>query len=485
MEPVLLYMLRSSIILSLFYGFYKLFFCKNTFHTVNRCLLIIILFISVILPFFHFDFLPNNVQEGSSYIMDLSLLESFDQLEVNQHSTVIPWILIISTILLSGALFFLCRYIIGLIQIIKIIQGSEKHLITYNINLCISDSEVAPFSWLNYIVISRRDYNTDIDGAIIRHEKVHILKNHSADLILVDLFTCLFWFNPFSWLLKREIQSVHEFQADEEVINNGVDIKLYQLLLIRKSVGEHTFALANNFRKRDLHKRITMMIKTKTNNRKKWVYTAVLPVLLLSMIVLSIPKLNAQTVEEEPAKPIKVVRTLSMDSVLVEVDTDVVKISETKIDTLTRVRKEIQTEIQLRGEGVDNLLYIVDGEKVTKEAIKKINPNDILAVNVLKSKASIEQYGEEGKDGVIIITTKSNPNISEIEINEGVKKNIEKRLIIIDGEKMPKDFDLNIKDSTDIESVTVLKDEPAVDKYGEEGNNGVIIIKRKIKKQTK
>lgn len=464
MEPVLLYMLRSSIILSLFYGFYKLFFCKNTFHTVNRCLLIIILFISVILPFFHFDFLPNNVQEGSSYIMDLSLLESFDQLEVNQHSTVIPWILIISTILLSGALFFLCRYIIGLIQIIKIIQGSEKHLITYNINLCISDSEVAPFSWLNYIVISRRDYNTDIDGAIIRHEKVHILKNR---------------------LLKREIQSVHEFQADEEVINNGVDIKLYQLLLIRKSVGEHTFALANNFHKRDLHKRITMMIKTKTNNRKKWAYTAVLPVLLLSMIVLSIPKLNAQTVEEEPAKPIKVVRTLSMDSVLVEVDTDVVKISETKIDTLTRVRKEIQTEIQLRGEGVDNLLYIVDGEKVTKEAIKKINPNDILAVNVLKSKASIEQYGEEGKDGVIIITTKSNPNISEIEINEGVKKNIEKRLIIIDGEKMPKDFDLNIKDSTDIESVTVLKDEPAVDKYGEEGNNGVIIIKRKIKKQTK
>lgn len=464
MEPVLLYMLRSSIILSLFYGFYKLFFCKNTFHTVNRCLLIIILFISVILPFFHFDFLPNNVQEGSSYIMDLSLLESFDQLEVNQHSTVIPWILIISTILLSGALFFLCRYIIGLIQIIKIIQGSEKHLITYNINLCISDSEVAPFSWLNYIVISRRDYNTDIDGAIIRHEKVHILKNR---------------------LLKREIQSVHEFQADEEVINNGVDIKLYQLLLIRKSVGEHTFALANNFHKRDLHKRITMMIKTKTNNRKKWAYTAVLPVLLLSMIVLSIPKLNAQTVEEEPAKPIKVVRTLSMDSVLVEVDTDVVKISETKIDTLTRVRKEIQTEIQLRGEGVDNLLYIVDGEKVTKEAIKKINPNDILAVNVLKIKASIEQYGEEGKDGVIIITTKSNPNISEIEINEGVKKNIEKRLIIIDGEKMPKDFDLNIKDSTDIESVTVLKDEPAVDKYGEEGNNGVIIIKRKIKKQTK
>lgn len=464
MEPVLLYMLRSSIILSLFYGFYKLFFCKNTFHTVNRCLLIIILFISVILPFFHFDFLPNNVQEGSSYIMDLSLLESFDQLEVNQHSTVIPWILIISTILLSGALFFLCRYIIGLIQIIKIIQGSEKHLITYNINLCISDSEVAPFSWLNYIVISRRDYNTDIDGAIIRHEKVHILKNR---------------------LLKREIQSVHEFQADEEVINNGVDIKLYQLLLIRKSVGEHTFALANNFRKRDLHKRITMMIKTKTNNRKKWAYTAVLPVLLLSMIVLSIPKLNAQTVEEEPAKPIKVVRTLSMDSVLVEVDTDVVKISETKIDTLTRVRKEIQTEIQLRGEGDDNLLYIVDGEKVAKEAIKKINPNDILAVNVLKSKASIEQYGEEGKDGVIIITTKSNPNKSEIEINEGVKKNIEKRLIIIDGEKMPKDFDLNIKDSTDIESVTVLKDEPAVDKYGEEGNNGVIIIKRKIKKQTK
>src|SRR5690606_34377156 len=98
MEPDLLYMLRSSIILSLFYGFYILFFCKNTFHTVNRCLFITMLFISVIHPFFHFDILPNNVQEGISYIMDLSLLECFDQLQVNQRSPVLPLILIISTI---------------------------------------------------------------------------------------------------------------------------------------------------------------------------------------------------------------------------------------------------------------------------------------------------------------------------------------------------------------------------------------------------
>src|SRR5690606_13686848 len=119
--------------------------------------------------------------------------------------------------------------------------------------------------------------------------------HHSFDMILFDLFTAIFWFNPFSWLIRREMQSIHEYQADNHVLRQGVDTKQYQLLLIRKSAGEFKFALANNFRQRDLHKRIKMMKKSRTDQQMKWVYAMVLPALFLSMTLLSVPTLNAKT----------------------------------------------------------------------------------------------------------------------------------------------------------------------------------------------
>lgn len=116
-------------------------------------------------------------------------------------------------------------------------------------------------------------------------------------MILFDFFTALFWFNPFSWLLRREMQSLPEYQADERVLRQGVDTKQYQLLLIRKSAGEFKFALANNFRQRDLQKRIRMMKKNKSNRQMRWNYAMVLPVLFLAMTALSAPKLNAKVAE--------------------------------------------------------------------------------------------------------------------------------------------------------------------------------------------
>ena len=117
-------------------------------------------------------------------------------------------------------------------------------------------------------------------------------------MILLDLFTSFFWFNPFSWLLRREIQSLHEYQADQQVLINGIDAKQYQLLLIRKCVGEQKFALANNFRQRDLHKRIQMMMKHKSDKQTKWSYAAAFPFLFLVMVALSVPKLNASIPEK-------------------------------------------------------------------------------------------------------------------------------------------------------------------------------------------
>ncbi|MDD2300405.1 MAG: TonB-dependent receptor plug domain-containing protein [Fermentimonas sp.] len=466
MEPFLYYLLRVSIITMLFYGLYKLFFDKTTFHTINRYLLLSILFLSVILPMFHFNLLQNLIKPASeTFTLDLTNVYTISQIDDRQTKILFPWIQFLSYILFLGVLFSLLRYISGLNQIRKIISSSEKHSLTGNIFLCITDKEIAPFSWMNYIVISRKDYNADISGAIIHHEKAHIFKGHSADMILFDLFTHLFWFNPFSWLLRREILSVHEYQADEEVLNNGIDAKQYQLLLIRKSVGEYKFALANNFRKRDLHKRITMMMKTKTNNRVKWAYTAALPVLLLSMISLSVPKLNAQIIKEDPKESIIVVGVRSPEK------------TDTIVDALTKIEKDGETRIQLRGVGDNQPLYILDGKRMSNDEFNEINPNDIYSISVLKNESGFELYGEEGQNGVILITTKSNHDKSADERDQFIEKIMNKPLVVVDGKKMPYGFDINIINPVEIESINVLKGESAVNAYGDEGKNGVIIIK--------
>ncbi|MDD4778416.1 MAG: TonB-dependent receptor plug domain-containing protein, partial [Fermentimonas sp.] len=324
-------------------------------------------------------------------------------------------------------------------------------------------------------------YSADMNGAIIHHEKAHIQKNHSSDMILSDFFTCLFWFNPFSWLLRREIQSVHEYQADEEVLKNGIDAKQYQLLLIRKSVGEYKFALANNFRQRDLHKRITMMIKTKTNNKMKWAYTSAFPVLILAVVALSVPKLNAQVIRENSNEPFIVVGYGSMDSLVIDVDQ--LRKTETgaKADTLIKVEKIGETQIEIRGEAENQPIYILDGKKITNNEFKEISVDDIYSISVLKNESATAMYGNEGKNGVIIITTKNNPDKSVEQLNQSIEKILNKPLYIVDGEKMPKDFDVNSINPDDIESVNVLKGESAVETYGDEGKNGVILINLKTK----
>ena len=468
MESLLFYLLRTSIVMAVFYGFYKLFFSRNTFHKSNRVLLILIVVITSILPLFSFNLLSNiNLPESEANLLDFSKLQIIEQVGNFEQKATFPWIPFFLILFVACMLFTFIRYVIGINQIWKIIASSEKQFIfnsekqfiSNNAVLCITDKNISPFSWWTYIVISRKDYTQDNSQTILSHEKAHIHMNHSMDMILFDLFTIFFWFNPFSWLLKREIQTVHEYMADEQVLNNGIDAKQYQYLLICKSVGEHKFALANNFRQRNLHKRITMMTKTKTSKRMKWNYAFALPVLFLSITALSAPKLNAKVVASDPPVKIEIVG-YNNDTAIIETDPQIKSETKGEIKGITTIAKN----------GESKILYIYDGVKMSNEEIGKINPNNIADITVIKDKSAVEMYGKEGQDGVIIINSKDAPKESVIE---------KKPLIIIDGEKMPLGYELNTIKPFDIESISVLKDGGALEQYGEEGRNGVIVITKK------
>ncbi|MDR0422538.1 MAG: TonB-dependent receptor plug domain-containing protein [Proteiniphilum sp.] len=542
MEPFLYWLLRATLLSALFYGFYRLFPAKTALYAVNRCSLILIALTVSVLPLFRFSLIPEKEPKPvtATFPTDFLSLPVTEYVET-QPQTEIPWMQILMTLFASGFLFTAIRYLTGLCQMGVIIRKSEKQPLEDHAVLCITDRNVSPFSWMKYIVLARRELPAD-SRTVIRHEMAHIRLRHSFDMIFFDIFTCLFWFNPFAWLLRREIRSVHEYQADRQVLDYGIDSKQYQLLLIRRSVGEHKFAMANNFRQRDLHKRITMMKKNKTNRLMKWNYAMALPSLFLAMIALSVPKLNAKAVEKknekvtvsgvvrgyaDPTDEVVVIgyRTQKRNNVRYSVSIGregIIKgasvpaegiADETITDTdgMTVLKTEATKdggERKLFYRFIDGKrpLCIIDGAPVSEAEFQKLKPEDVKSFSVLKDKSAIESYGEAGKNGVILVETKKHGEITfadpaltdslrgEVKslirvTTSGVPQDPDSVLTIVDGEKKSpliiadgepvSEAEFQKLNPEEIKSVSVLKDEYSIASYGEAGKNGVILIKTK------
>lgn len=468
MESLLYYLLRASISMALLYGFYKLFFGKNTFHAINRFVLIAIALLTVLLPLCRFNFIPDlgrvTISDHSSWDLSDIPVSEFSSMSATQQ--LFPWRELLFVVFVVGFLIALVRYLIGFFQIIGIIRNSHKEKLNDGSTLCLSVKDIAPFSWMNYVVLYGKGVPEE-NRTIIQHEQAHIHLKHSFDMLFIDLFTSFFWFNPFSWLLRREIQSVHEYQADAQVLNEGVEIKQYQLLLIRKCVGEQKFALANNFLQRDLHKRIQMMMKKSSERQMKWRYTAALPLLFLVMVALSVPKLNAsipdKAIEQSHEKAVKEGESIILSEDFAEFSNGSLELEKVRI-----VAKD--DSIAVAAKVGDQPLYIVDGKEVA--SLSEFDPEQIESIEVLKQHAT-DKFGERGKEGVIHITTK-----------KVVKKTIgfnedDKPLLILDGEMQDAAFDLNSVSPGEIKSMEVIKGKRATELFGDEGKNGVVVITRK------
>ena len=166
--------------------------------------------------------------------------------------------------------------------------ASGEHIQKEGFKVTIVDAPVASFSFLGHIVISREDFTAT--PVILTHEMSHVRKHHSVDVLLFSVVTVLHWFNPLVWLARAELKMLHEYEADESVINQGVNAADYQLLLVRKAVGEHRFRLANGFNHTKLSNRIAMMMSEKTNGWFRLAYVVCIPLLVCTLCFSSFTK---------------------------------------------------------------------------------------------------------------------------------------------------------------------------------------------------
>ena len=442
MGTFFVYILKASVCLAAFYLFYRLLLSKETFHRFNRIALCGILVLSLVIPFCEITIHDNTEIQQTLVNFEQYIMQVDDVIQTTSAAVVTPsipvWILLALLVYFLGILFFFGRTAYSLAHMLCLVRRGRKEKLEKGTLLIVHDKDIAPFSWMKYIVISEKDL-TENSKEILAHEMAHIHNRHSVDLLISDLCICFQWFNPASWLLKQELQTIHEYEADDSVIRQGINAKQYQLLLIKKAVGTRLYSMANSFNHSKLKKRITMMLKEKSSPWARTKYLYVLPLAVIALTAFARPEISGELNEISAIKVndfTSILETKAANNPVPEQDTLTTKTtvktsakdgviyittssSNDSLVTLT-IRKDTPSRSsrvlirdtvidggtyiissRISDESLDTPLFIVEGQEVDQKAFRSLPPQIVKSITILKDKAATSVYGEKGRHGVV------------------------------------------------------------------------------------
>lgn len=528
MGTFFVYILKSAFCMAGFYLFYRLLLSRETFHRFNRIALLGILLLSLCIPFVQFTTNQHTEMHQTMLTIEQLLMMADTTAVVPQEQEItVSGIQIAIMLYLAGIAFFAVRNLYALGSLLLLVRSGRKEQIEGKITLVIHARDIAPFSWMKYIVISQKDLEEN-GREILIHERAHIRNRHSVDLSLADICIFFQWFNPASWLLKQELQNIHEYEADETVIKEGVNAKEYQLLLIKKAVGTRLYSMANSFNHSKLKKRITMMIKEKSNPWARLKYAYVLPLAAIAVTAFARPEFSNKMEEISAVKvnDLKVIvetkvlenqvvsethavaEQIAMPETSLAVVQDTVKKEKPSVgeevvfevveempeypgglsafkEFLARNIKYPKAAFEAKVEGRVIVQFIInkDGSISAPRVVHSVSPElDSEALRVVKSMPKWKPGKQRGQAVPVKFTapitfylpgiTGSSAGSVEIKLED---KTTVKPLVLIDGKEVDAAI-LQALDPNKIKSVSVLKDKSATEVYGEKGKNGVILV---------
>ena len=424
MAEFLIYDLKVAVLIVAFYFCYRLLMERETMHRLNRIVLLSSILLSLVLPLCVIT-LHKTIEVEQIPVIDtaeLVITESgesegqvHDWVKDHNHATSpLDSSSIIFAIFIIGVVCRLLYIANSYRHLCRLIKDSEQHSLEDGVTLAVVDLPVAPFSWMHTIVLSRIDYE-ECNPSILAHERGHIRQHHSWDIVFVEVLTALQWFNPVVWLLRRDLRTIHEYEADASVLSSGSDVSQYIQLLMRKAMGTKACILANGINNSTIKKRINMMLLTRSPRRNSLKLLALLPIVGVTLA------LNAETVtdvvykndepqKQVPAKKGKRNATIKTGS---NQGINVIEIVEPKSDD------ELKTYETTLGESEPNVavlilntkkkgeepLLIVDKKIATIEQVRALPRDAVASVGTMREEAAISSYGEKAKYGALIITT--------------------------------------------------------------------------------
>jgi TonB-dependent SusC/RagA subfamily outer membrane receptor len=403
MSSILLYSIKSAIVLSMLYLPYMLMLRRESFFRFNRMMLLGILLLSLVLPLCNISAMSLDhqpvVQAAQLQILELGIpIHVLPEVQVMADGTVkygttgFSMFLLVSILYIIGMMILLAMRLwqVGRLQL-GLHKGTLWQQEENGVRIYCHADDVNPFSWMRSIVISQKDFD-EAGREIVLHEMGHIQAHHSWDVVLLTLVQMLQWWNPLAYVLGISLRDVHEYEADDYVLRQGISAQSYQLLIIKKAVGSGSYAFANSFNHSLTKKRITMMKNSDSNPwmRSKALY--VIPVAALALSAFATPKFVA---------PIKGAVT-KLEGKSMEISANLQASEEENLG-------EAEPMIVLNGK----IFEIPKDAKISKrmheEQLTKllnIDIEDIESISVLKEDAATAVWGDKGANGVIEIKTK-------------------------------------------------------------------------------
>ena len=487
MQELIIYLLKSSGLIAAFYLAYYFLLCKETFFTSNRWFLLTGLITSAVLPSFFIEKIV--FVEAPKFVQNPvinTISNSVPTTEIIEKSIEIDWFQIGIYTYGIIALLLLFKVLFNLISLFKILDNKQVlkqdkfQFIDVNENL-------SPFSFFNYIVYNSSLYSESELQSILLHEKIHSAQKHSFDVLVTNLFSILFWFNPFMYLYKKAVTQNLEYIADSEAIAQIDDKKSYQMALLKVVSHQNCLPITNHFYQSLIKKRIVMLNKNQSNKRNSWKYAVIIPALVAFVILFQV-KVIAQEKEAEISEK----RTAYAELISFSVD-----------------KNSSDAEMQENAE----TLKKQSGIDVKFSRIKRNSNGEITAIKIdykdkNGNKGTSVVNGDEPIDTITIFKTKNSVGIRsgsskvtnrEVEMIDSLENSSQSKeyrretetlmstsdegknlLLIINGEEyFQKDFPNSEFRSNG--SITVLDSEEAIKKYGIKAKDGAWIFNGETK----
>ena len=496
----MIFIIKSAITLALLYSCFFVFLSKETFHRFNRIMLIGIMLVSLVLPLFQFTtehptVINEEFHQWQTFIEQAPAAVLLTPVAIEETTPRITWVQVLMWVYLAGVLVMLVITIVQVLSLARFMRGGLRHTDSRGNTVILQKGDIPPFSIFRYIVMSVKDYE-DSRQHILTHEQEHIRLGHTFDLLLLEAMKAFQWFNPFVWFISRDLKAIHEYEADQAVINHGIDAKSYQKLLVMKVVGNRLQPFTNNLNHGSLKKRIFMMYQKPSNRWLMLKALCAIPVVALAINAFATPvpvKSVEEVVAELEKKEIPLFEKTEKNAVPIVAESSVSLVEE-KVAPVAAADEEGTengnafaiypvvdqygrvTGLSHGGEPAEQMksflctkdYVFINGRQATEEELKNYKYFNIGSFNLLKTAEGTKEYDYKDKKGVIVLRLNPviavNRNIVSVSLDKDTidEKTLAKALAISE---------------EDIEALNVYQGAPATELYGPYGINGVIEVK--------
>lgn len=278
---ILPYIIKSAMALALLYACIIPLLEKETFHRLNRILILGCLIMSFAIPLVHFT---GGTNPTVDMVRQAVLLPEVLINGNASEQSVWSWADIMTCIYIIGVVAIFTMTVVQTVRLTRQLRQCEHITDNRGNTVVLTDCATSPFCLFHYIVMSRDDYANN-RSYILTHEQEHIRLGHSIDLVVLQAATIIQWFNPFVWLIGKNLKAIHEFEVDEAVLNKGIDATQYQKFLVIKAVGNRLQPFANNLNKESLKRRIIMMNQKRSN---RWMMLKALFIIPVATLAVSV-----------------------------------------------------------------------------------------------------------------------------------------------------------------------------------------------------